>query len=68
MPDIRSFFGPKNGATPAKPAPKKDDDSKKTRSSEQTLPDSHSSERLLTYCGLEGRKVIDDSEDEEPVE
>jgi replication factor C subunit 1 len=38
MPDIRSFFGPKGGAAPAKPAPKKEDDSaKKNRSSEYML-------------------------------
>lgn len=34
MPDIRSFFGPKGGAPPPKPAPKKaEETAKKTRGS-----------------------------------
>ncbi|KAK3315346.1 replication factor RFC1 C terminal domain-containing protein [Apodospora peruviana] len=49
MPDIRSFFGPKGGAAPAKPAPKKvEEPPKKGRS--------------------KGRKVIEDSDEEEVVE
>lgn len=47
--DIRSFFAPKGGVAPAKPAPKKDDDAvKKARG--------------------KGRKVIEDSDDDEVVE
>lgn len=37
MPDIRSFFAPKNGSVPAKPAPatkKEDESAKKKRGSQ----------------------------------
>ena len=71
--DIRSFFGPKGGAAPAKPAPKKAEEEPSKR-------------RTSTYCVLrtplisnvvevgsdwiiiEGRKVLEDSDDEEPVQ
>ncbi|KAK4162215.1 replication factor C subunit 1 [Cladorrhinum sp. PSN259] len=48
MPDIRNFFGPKGGAPPSKPAPKKvEEPAKKPRA--------------------KGRKVVEDSDEEEEV-
>ncbi|KAL8336156.1 hypothetical protein RB601_000132 [Gaeumannomyces tritici] len=49
--DIRSFFGAKGGAAPAKPAPKKDDASAKKGGAARG----------------KSRKVLDDSDEEEPA-
>ncbi|KAK1754610.1 replication factor RFC1 C terminal domain-containing protein [Echria macrotheca] len=48
MPDIRTFFGAKGGASAPKPAPKQEEPAKKSRA--------------------KGRKVVEDSEEDEPVE
>ena len=67
MPDIRSFFTPKGGAPAPKPAPKQVDDSAKTK---RTSMPPYSSVDLNTGADsfAEGRKVVEDSDDDEPVE
>jgi replication factor C subunit 1 len=61
--DIRNFFGGKVAAPIREKEPKKEDDSKKKRTSKK----SWASRQPWMLIYLEGRKVIDDSDDDEPT-
>jgi replication factor C subunit 1 len=64
MPDIRSFFTPKGGAAP-KPAPAKSEDTSKAKRTSKADPGL--AQVLKLTLGIENRKVIDDSDDDEAV-
>lgn len=66
MPDIRSFFAPKGGAAPKPAAPKPEPPAKAKRGSESRFE--HSCYQLMLTIVSEGRKVIEDSDDDEVVE
>jgi replication factor C subunit 1 len=63
--DIRSFFGGKTNTPIREKETKKEDDSKKKRSS-KLMQCSREKISRFKYV-LESRKIIDDSEDDEPV-
>lgn len=64
MPDIRSFFGPKGGAPPAKPPAVKAGETKPKRTSTSQINNHYN---MANVC-LEGRRVVEDSDDDEVVE
>lgn len=64
MPDIRSFFGPKGGAAPAKPPAAKPEETKQKRTSTYQF---RNHDNLANFY-VEGRRVVEDSDDDEVVE
>jgi len=62
--DIRSFFGGKTSTPIREKETKKEEESKKKRSSK--LPCGFYDIIAACWYGIESRKVIDDSDDDEP--
>lgn len=67
MPDIRNFFGPKGGPPPARPAPKPAKDDAKARRNSMLLQ-IPVFQLSSSNVPLEGRMVVDDSDEEEVAE
>lgn len=68
MPDIRSFFGPKGGAPPPKPTPKKQEEPAKKGRGSMFPGIQAQSWHSRSNTILEGRKVVEDSDEDDAVE